>query len=40
MAIQWSDFALKSLEEIIRYYEQAVGRNLADHAELEIWMFI
>ena len=37
MAIQWSDFALKSLEEIILYYEQAGGRNLADRAELEIW---
>jgi plasmid stabilization system protein ParE len=37
MAIQWSDFALRSLEEIILYYEGVGGRNLADRAELEIW---
>jgi plasmid stabilization system protein ParE len=37
MAIQWSDFALQSLEEIILYYEGEGGRNLADRAELEIW---
>jgi plasmid stabilization system protein ParE len=37
MAIQWSDFALQSLEEIILYYEQEGGRILADRAELEIW---
>ncbi len=37
MAIQWSDFALRSLEEIIFYYESEGGRALADRAELEIW---
>lgn len=37
MAIQWSDFALQSLEEIISYYEQQGGRTLADRAESEIW---
>lgn len=37
MAIQWSDFALQSLEEIIAYYEELGGRALADRAESEIW---
>ena len=37
MAIQWSDFALQSLEEIIAYYEQQGGRRLADRALAEIW---
>jgi plasmid stabilization system protein ParE len=37
MTIKWSDFALQSLEEIILYYEEEGGRNLADRAELEIW---
>ena len=37
MAIQWSDFALQSLEEIIAYYEEQGGRALADRAESEIW---
>ena len=37
MAIQWSDFALQSLEEIIAYYEERGGRALADRAESEIW---
>jgi plasmid stabilization system protein ParE len=36
MAIQWSDFALQSLEEIILYYEEQGGRALADRAETEI----
>ena len=37
MAIIWSDFALRSLEEIILYYESQGGRTLADRAESEIW---
>ncbi len=37
MAIQWSDFALQSLEEIVLHYEEEGGRALADRAELEIW---
>jgi plasmid stabilization system protein ParE len=37
MAIQWSDFALRSLEEIVLYYEAEGGRALADRAETEIW---
>jgi plasmid stabilization system protein ParE len=37
MAIQWSDFALQSLEEIVLHYEAEGGRELADRAEMEIW---
>jgi plasmid stabilization system protein ParE len=37
MAIQWSDFALRSLEEIVLYYEAEGGRELANRAEMEIW---
>lgn len=37
MAIQWSDFALQSLEEIVLYYEQNAGRLVAERAEIEIW---
>lgn len=37
MAIQWSNFALQSLEEIIAYYELQGGRRLADRALAEIW---
>jgi plasmid stabilization system protein ParE len=37
MAIQWSDFALRSLEEIVLHYEAEGGRELANRAEMEIW---
>jgi plasmid stabilization system protein ParE len=37
MSIQWSDFALQSLEEIVLHYEAEGGRELADRAEMEIW---
>jgi plasmid stabilization system protein ParE len=30
MAIQWSDFELQSLEEIVSYYELEVGPQVAD----------
>lgn len=37
MAIQWSDFALQSLEEIIIWYEVEAGRNVADSIEGRIF---
>jgi plasmid stabilization system protein ParE len=37
MAIQWSDFALQSLEEIIIWYEVEAGRNVADSVEGRIF---
>jgi plasmid stabilization system protein ParE len=37
MSIQWSDFALQSLEEIILHYEAEGGSELADRVEMEIW---
>ena len=40
MAIQWSDFALQSLEEIIIWYEMEAGRNVADSIEGRIFMQI
>jgi plasmid stabilization system protein ParE len=33
MALQWSDLALQSLEEIILYYEAQAGRRVADAVE-------
>lgn len=30
MTLQWSDFALQSLEEIIIWYELQAGRHVAD----------
>jgi plasmid stabilization system protein ParE len=37
MSIQWSDFALQSLEEIVLHYEAEGGSELADRAQMEIW---
>lgn len=37
MAIQWSDFALASLEEIIFWYELEAGRQVADSVQNRIW---
>jgi plasmid stabilization system protein ParE len=37
MAIQWSDFALGSLEEIILYYEVEAGLAVADAIENRIF---
>ncbi len=37
MAIQWSDFALQSLEEIILWYELEAGRQVADSIQNRIW---
>lgn len=37
MAINWSDFALQSLEEIIIWYELEAGRNVADSIERRIF---
>ncbi len=37
MAIQWSDFALQSLEEIIFWYELEAGRQVADSIQNRIW---
>ena len=37
MAIKWSDFALQSLVEIILWYEQEAGRNVADSVENRIF---
>lgn len=37
MAIQWSDFALESLEEIIVWYELEAGRQVADSVQNRIW---
>ena len=37
MAIQWSDYALQSLEEIIIWYELEAGRQVADSVQNRIW---
>ncbi|MDR2194995.1 MAG: type II toxin-antitoxin system RelE/ParE family toxin [Gallionellaceae bacterium] len=37
MSIQWSDFALRSLEEIIFYYEVEAGREIAEEIECRIF---
>ena len=37
MTIQWSDFALESLEEIIIWYELEAGRQVADSVQNRIW---
>lgn len=37
MAIQWSDFSLRSLEEIILWYELEAGRLVADSVHNRIW---
>ena len=37
MAIQWSDFAPESLEEIIVWYELEAGRQVADSVQNRIW---
>ena len=37
MAIQWSDFALHSLEEIITWYKLEAGRQVADSVQNRIW---
>ena len=37
MAIQWSDFALESLEEIIIWYELEADRQVADSVQNRIW---
>jgi hypothetical protein len=37
MAIQWSAFALESLEEIIIWYELEAGRQVADSIQNRIW---
>ena len=37
MAIQWSDYALESLEEIIIWYEFEAGRQVADSVQNRIW---
>lgn len=37
MAMQWSDFALRSLEEIILYYEIEAGLAVADAIENRIF---
>ena len=37
MAIQWSDCALASIEEIIIWYELEAGRQVADSVQNRIW---
>lgn len=37
MAIQWSDFALHSLQEIIIWYELEADRQVADSIQNRIW---
>ena len=37
MAMQWSDYALQSLEEIIIWYELEAGRLVADSVQNRIW---
>ena len=37
MAIQWSDFALQSLEEIVSYYELEAGPEVADSIAARIF---
>lgn len=37
MALQWSDLALQSIEEIILYYELEAGRRVADAVENRIF---
>ena len=37
MAMQWSDFALQSLVEIIIWYELEAGRLVADSVQNRIW---
>lgn len=37
MAMRWSDFALRSLEEIILYYETEAGLAVADAIENRIF---
>ena len=37
MAMQWSDYALQSLEEIIIWYELEAGRQVADSVQNRIW---
>ena len=37
MAMQWSDYALESLEEIIIWYELEAGRQVADSVQNRIW---
>lgn len=40
MAIQWSDFALQSLEDIIIWYELEAGRSVADSVAGRVFMAI
>lgn len=40
MALQWSDFALQSLEEIVFWYETQAGRQVADSIQNRIWLQI
>ena len=40
MVIQWSDFALQSLEDIIIWYEVEAGRNVADSIEGRIFPYV
>ena len=37
MAIQWSDFALQSLEDIIIWYEVEADRHVADSIAARIF---
>jgi plasmid stabilization system protein ParE len=37
MAVQWSDFSLQSLEEIIVYYEFEAGRSVAGNIQERIF---
>ncbi len=37
MAVQWSDFSLQSLEEIIVYYEFEAGRSVAVNIQERIF---
>ncbi len=37
MALQWSELALQSLEEIIFYYEFEAGRRVADAVEKRLF---
>ena len=37
MAMQWSDYALQSLEEIIIWYELEAGRQVSDSVQNRIW---
>jgi plasmid stabilization system protein ParE len=37
MAIEWSDFALQSLEEITIWYEVEAGKSVADSIEGRIF---